>query len=228
MDGSSVLVGNAGILTSNGVSIDVQDLVKVSAANERGNSVVYVVIDNLLVGYLEFSDEIRETARDAINKLHLQRKRIVAITGEATGVAEAVCKSLGISEFFAEVVPERKLAIIDQLRQDGSIITVAGDPLDDAELLAAADVGIAIGVGGDLGSESADLLVISNEPRAVARIMRLAKRATRTLNLSLVFVTLFDVLAIGFAGFYPLPLASAGLILVSTIVSGSAIWRLRK
>ncbi|MCX8530453.1 MAG: HAD-IC family P-type ATPase [Rhodoluna sp.] len=228
MDGSSVLVGNAGILTSNGVPIDVQDLVKVSAANERGNSVVYVVIDNLLVGYLEFSDDIRETARDAINKLHLQRKRIVAITGEATGVAEAVCKSLGITEFFAEVVQERKLAIIDQLRQDGSIITVVGDPFADAELLASADVGIAIGVGGELGSESADLLVISNEPRAVARIMRLAKRATRTLNLSLVFVTLFDVLAIGFAGFYPLPLASAGLVLVSTILSSSAIWRLRK
>ncbi len=228
MDGSSVVVGSAGILTASDVPIDVQDLVKVASANERGNSVVYVVIDNLLVGYLEFSDEVRETAREAIKLLHLQRKRIVAITGEATGVAEAVCKSLGITEFFAEVVQDRKVEIIDQLRKDGSIITVVGDPVSDASILAAADVGIAIGVGGELGSQSADLLVISNEPRSVARIIRLAKKATRALNLSLVFVTLFDVLAIGFAGFYPLPLASAGLVLVSTIVSGSAIWRLRK
>ncbi len=228
MDGSSVLVGSAGILTSNNVPIDVQDLVKVAAANERGNSVVYVVIDNLLVGYLEFADEVRETAREAINALQQQRKRIVAITGEATGVTEAVCKSLGITEFFAEVVQERKVAVIDELRKDGSIITVVGDPFSDAATLAAADVGIAIGVGGELGTQSADILVISNEPRSVARVMALAKQATRTLNLNLVIVTSFDVSAIGLAGFYPLPLASAGLVLASTIFAGSAIWRLRK
>ena len=228
MDGSSVLVGSAGILTAYGVPIDVQDLVKVADANERGHSVVYVVIDNLLVGYLEFSDEIRETAREAVNRLHSQRKRIVAITGEATGVTEAVCKSLGITEYFAEVVPERKLAILDQLRQDGSIITVVGDPLADAAMLASADVGIALGVGGELGLQSADLLVISNEPQAVARIMRLAKQSTRTLNLGLTLVALFNVLALAAAGFFSLPLVSTGAVLLSTVIAGASIWRLRR
>ena len=228
MDGSSVLVGNAAILLANSVPIDVQDLVKVATANENGNSVVYVVVDNLLVGYLEFSDEIRETAREAVNRLHLQRKRIVAITGEATGVTEAVCKSLGITEYFAEVTPERKLAIIEELRQDGSIITVVGDPLEDAALLAAADVGIALGVGGELGDQSADVLVVSNEPRAVARIMRLAKKSTRTQNRVLVLVTLFDILALAAAGFYPLPIASVAFALLSTLLAGSAISRLAK
>ena len=228
MDGSSVLVGNAAILLANNVPIDVKDLVKVATANENGNSVVYVVVDNLLVGYLEFSDEIRETAREAVNRLHLQRKRIVAITGEATGVTEAVCKSLGITEYFAEVTPERKLAIIDELRQDDSIITVVGDPLEDAALLAAADVGIALGVGGELGDQSADVLVVSNEPRAVARIMRLAKQSTRTQNLSLVLVTLFDVLALAAAGFYPLPIASVAFVFLSTLFAGSAISRLAR
>ena len=228
MDGSSVLVGNAGILTTHNVPIDVQDLVNVAEANERGNSVVYVVIDNLLVGYLEFRDEIRETAREAINRLHAQRKRIVVITGEAAGVTEAVCKSLGVHEFFAEVVHDRKLAILDQLRQDGSIITVVGDPIEDAALLDSADVGIAIGVGGELGSQSADILVISNEPRSVARIMRLARQSTRTLNLGLVLVTLFDVLALGAAGFLALPLVSVSAVLVSSVLAGASIWRLRK
>jgi Cu2+-exporting ATPase len=228
MDGSAVLVGSAGILTANQVPIDVQDLVQVASANERGNSVVYVVIDNLLVGYLEFSDEIRETAREAVANLHAQRKRIVAITGEAAGVTEAVCKSLGITEFFAEIPQERKVDIIDQLRLDGSIITVVGDSLEDASTLAAADVGIAIGVGGELGTQSADLLVITNEPRAVARVMRLAKQSTRTVNLSLILVTFFDVLALAAAGFYPLPLASAGFVLLSTLVAGASIWGLRK
>jgi Cu+-exporting ATPase len=187
-----------------------------------------VVIDNLLVGYLEFRDEIRETAREAINRLHAQRKRIVVITGEAAGVTEAVCKSLGVHEFFAEVVHDRKLAILDQLRQDGSIITVVGDPIEEAALLDSADVGIAIGVGGELGSQSADILVISNEPRSVARIMRLARQSTRTLNVGLVLVTLFDVLALGAAGFFALPLVSVSAVLVSSVLAGASIWRLRK
>jgi len=228
MDGSEVLVGNAGILTANQVSIDVNDLVVVSSANERAHQVVYVVIDNLLVGYLEFSDEIRETAREAISQLHTQRKRIVAITGEASGVTEAVCKSLGITEFFAEVPKDRKVDIIDQLRKDGSIITVVGDPFADAAILAAADVGIAIGVGGELGTQSADLQVITNEPRSVSRIMKLARQSTRTVNLSLVLVTVFDVLALAAAGFYPVPLASAGFVLISTVAAGTSIWGLRK
>lgn len=228
MDGSSVLVGNAGILTANQVPIDVNDLVVVSSANERANQVVYVVIDNLLVGYLEFSDEVRETAREAITQLHGQRKRIVAITGEAAGVTEAVCKSLGITEFFAEVPKDRKVDIIDQLRKDGSIITVVGDPIGDSAILAAADVGIAIGVGAELGTQSADLEVITNEPRAVSRIMRLARRATRTVNLSLTLVTVFDVVAVAAAGFFAIPLASAGFVLLSTIVAGTSIWGLRK
>ena len=228
MDGSSVLVGSAGILTSNQVPIDVQDLVQVATASERGNSVVYVVIDNLLVGYIEFSDEIRETAREAVANLHAQRKRIIAITGESTGVTEAVCKSLGITEFFAEVVQERKIDIIDQLRQDGSIITVVGDPIADAATLAAADVGIAIGVGGELGTQSADLLVITNEPRSVARVMRLAKQSTRTVNLSIILVTFFDFVALAVAGFYPLPLLSAGFVMLSTLVAGASIWGLRR
>lgn len=228
MDGSSILVGSAGILTSNQVPIDVQDLVEVASANERGNAIVYVVIDNLLVGYLEFKDEIRETAREAVLDLHAQRKRIVVITGEALGVTEAVCKSLGITEFFAEVVNDRKVGLIDRLRQDGSIITVVGDSVSDAAALAAADVGIAIGVGGELGTQSADLLVITNEPRSVTRVMRLAKRSTRTVNLSLALVTCFDVAALAIAGFYPLPVASAGLVLLSTVVLGASIWGLRK
>jgi Cu2+-exporting ATPase len=228
MDGSSVLVGSAGILTANQVPIDVNDLVVVSSANERANQIVYVVIDNLLVGYLEFSDEVRETAREAIAQLHTQRKRIVAITGESAGVAEAVCKSLGITEFFAEVPKDRKVDIIDQLRKDGSIITVVGDPTGDSAILAAADVGIAIGVGAELGTQSADLEVITNEPRAVSRVMQLARQATRTVNLSLVLVAVLDVAAMAAAGFFPIPLASAGFVLLSTIVAGTSIWGLRK
>jgi len=228
MDGSSVLVGSAGILTANQVPIDVNDLVVVSSANERANQIVYVVIDNLLVGYLEFSDEVRETAREAIAQLHTQRKRIVAITGESAGVAEAVCKSLGITEFFAEVPKDRKVDIIDQLRKDGSIITVVGDPTGDSAILAAADVGIAIGVGAELGTQSADLEVITNEPRAVSRVLQLARKATHTVNLSLVLVAVLDVAAMAAAGFFPIPLASAGFVLLSTIVAGTSIWGLRK
>ena len=88
--------------------------------------------------------------------------------------------------------------------------------------------GDGLGVGGELGSQSADILVISNEPRSVARIMRLARQSTRTLNLGLVLVTLFDVLALGAAGFLALPLVSVSAVLVSSVLAGASIWRLRK
>jgi Cu2+-exporting ATPase len=228
MDGSSVLVGSAATLTQNNVPIDVQDLVKVADANSKGNSVVYVVIDYLLVGYLEFKDEVRETAREAVTRLRLQRKRVIAISGEAEGVVAGVCASLGIVEYFAEVLHERKLDIIDRLRQDGSIITVVGDAFADAQTLAASDVAVALGVGGELGTQSADVLVISDEPRAVSRIMQLAGRSNRTVNSLLIFVTILNVLGVSAAGFYPVPLATAGLVLVSTLIAGNSIWRLGK
>ena len=228
MDGSSLLLGSAALLTANSVPIDVQDFIKVADANERGNSIVYLVIDNLLVAYLEFKDEVRETAREAVRELQVARKRVIAITGEAEGVAKAICESLGIVEYFAERDTAQKLALLDELRMDGSVITAVGSPTDDASLLASAEVGIALGVGADLGTESADILVISTEPRAVGRMMTLARASTRTVTLSLVFVGLFDVVAISLAGFLGQPILSAGFVLLSSVVSGVSILRLRR
>ncbi len=228
MDGSEVLVGGPGILTMQNVPIDVQDLVKVATANEKGNSVVYVVIDNLLVGYLEFRDEIRETAREAVLQLQLQRKRVVVITGEAAGVTEVVCKSLGITEFHSEVVKERRLQLLEELRADRSIITVVGNQEDDAEALASADVGLALGVGWRLKSEVADFQVIGNEPRAVSRLILLAKSATRTATGIIALVTALNFAAIALAGFLASPALSAALVLVSTVFGGRLIWRLQR
>lgn len=228
MDGSEVLVGGPGILIANNVPVDVQDLVLMSAANEAGNSVVYVVVDGLLVGYLEFKDELRETAREAIRGLHRSGKRVVVITGEAAGVTAAVCKSLGVAEYFAEVLAENRLAVLEQLRSDGSIVTVVGDHLGDAPMLAAANVGVALAVGSELGVQSAEILVIASEPRAVGYIMRLAKRATRALNFNLAAVSLVNVLAMGLAGWLALPMISSATILASTLLAGSRIARLAR
>lgn len=228
MDGSEVLVGGPGILTMQNVPIDVQDLVKVATANEKGNSVVYVVIDNLLVGYLEFRDEIRETAREAVLQLQLQRKRIVVITGEAAGVTEVVCKSLGITEFHSEVVKERRLQILEELRADRSIITVVGSQEDDAEALRSADVGLALGVGWHLDSEVSDIQVIGNEPRAVSRLMLLAKSATKTTTGVIALVTVLDFVAIALAGFLAAPVLSAALVLISTVLAGRLVWSLQR
>jgi Cu2+-exporting ATPase len=228
MDGSEVLVGGPGILTAYNVPVDVQDLVLMSSANDAGNSVVYVVVDALLVGYLEFRDEVRETAREAVTALHRSGKRVVAITGESAGVAAAVCASLGIAEHFAEVLPGNRVAMLDELRADGSIVTAVGDFQGDAPLLASANVGVALGVGSAIGAQSAEILVITSEPRAVSFLMRLAKSATRALNFDLVLLSLVNLAALGLAGWLALPVISVACVLASSVLAGWRIARLTK
>lgn len=225
---SEVLVGGPALLTQHNVPIDVADLMAVTAANERGNTIVYVVVDSLLVGYIEFADEVRQTAREVIRTLQLQRKRVVLLTGEATGVAEGVAKLVGITEVFAEVRQDRKVDIIDQLKADGSIITVVGDAFDDAATLALADVGVALGVGGEIAEQSASVAVIPAEPRAVGKLITLAKRSVRITTQNVVSSTVYNVASLGVSGFLFSPALGSASLLLSTIYTTANVLRMRK
>lgn len=217
-DGSAVLVGGPGLLTMHEVPIDVNDLVRVAAANERGNTIVYVVVDSLLVGYLEFANEIRQTAKEVVRALQLQRKRVVMLTGESTGVAEAVAKQLGITEVFAEIPQDRKVAVLEKLREDTSIIVMVGDSLDDAPTLAIAEVGIALGVGADIAAESADVSVITPEPRAIAKLIEVAKRYSAVSTQNLFIGLLLNVATFGLAGWLAMPALGACVLAASTFL----------
>ena len=217
-DGSAVLVGGPGLLTLNNVPVDVNDLVRVAASNERGNTIVYVVVDSLLVGYLEFSNEIRQTAKEVVRALQLQRKRVVMLTGESAGVAESVAKQLGITEVFAEVPQDRKVAVLEKLREDTSIIVMVGDSLDDAATLSLAEVGIALGVGADIAAESADVAVVTPEPRAIAKLIDVAKRYSAVSTQNLLLGLVLNVVTFGLAGLLAMPALGALVLAASTFL----------
>ena len=223
--GQTVVVGGPAVLTAQGVDIDVTDLVKVASANEQGRTVIYVLADGSLLGYLELGDQIRETAKQAVLDLQIQRRRVALVTGDATGVAQAVALELGITEIYAEVLPKGKADLVRQMQADGSVVAMVGDGVNDAPALAQADVGIAIGAGTDVAIESAGLILVKDDPSAVAEALALSARSQGKMRQNLFWAAGYNILAIPLAAgvFMPIglvlsPALGAVLMSLSTII----------
>jgi Cu2+-exporting ATPase len=211
LQGRSVLVGGPAMLTDNGVDVNVTDLVKVATANDKGNTVVYVIVDGLLQGFIEFGDEIRESAQDAVFELRRRRIRVAMVTGDATGVAQAVAKEVGIEEVFAEVSPARKNAIVAQLQADGSVVAFVGDGINDAPALAASDVAISVGGGTDVAIESSGLVLLTDDPMAISATIDLSRRSVSKMRQNLIWAAGYNAIAI--------PLAAGALMPIGLVLS---------
>jgi len=209
--GRSVLVGGPAMLTDNGVDVNVTDLVKVATSNDKGNTVVYVIVDGLLQGFIEFGDEIRESAQDAVFELRRRRIRVAMVTGDATGVAQAVAKEVGIEEVFAEVSPARKNAIVAQLQADGSVVAFVGDGINDAPALAASDVAISVGGGTDVAMESSGLVLLTDDPMAISATIDLSRRSVSKMRQNLIWAAGYNAIAI--------PLAAGALMPIGLVLS---------
>jgi Cu2+-exporting ATPase len=223
--GASILVGGPAVLTANQINIDVTDLVKVASANEQGRTVIYVLVDGALAGYIELGDQIRPESKQAVLDLQIQRRRVALVTGDATGVAQAVALELGITEIYAEVLPKGKADLVRQMQADGSIVAMVGDGVNDAPALAQADVGIAIGAGTDVAIESAGLILVKDDPSAVAQAMALSARSQTKMRQNLFWAVGYNALALPLAAgvFMPLglvlsPALGAVLMSLSTII----------
>lgn len=223
--GASILVGGPAVLTANRIDIDVTDLVKVASANEQGRTVIYVLVDGALAGYIELGDQIRPESKQAVLDLQIQRRRVALVTGDATGVAQAVALELGITEIYAEVLPKGKADLVRQMQADGSKVAMVGDGVNDAPALAQADVGIAIGAGTDVAIESAGLILVKDDPSAVAQAMALSARSQTKMRQNLFWAVGYNALAIPLAAgvFMPLglvlsPALGAVLMSLSTII----------
>jgi Cu2+-exporting ATPase len=175
-DGSLVRVGNAGMVNVSGINLNPYDLFRVSNAYQSGSTVVFVSIDELVVGYIEFPDEVRPNSQQAIIDLSGQLA-ITVLSGDATGVVEKVTKSLGLTEFAAEVLSTRKGDWIKARRASGSKVLLVGDGHYDASALAEADVAYAFGAGPDVHLSSANIIQVSKDPLTVARMYALSRRA---------------------------------------------------
>jgi Cu2+-exporting ATPase len=198
---------------------------RVEAWKARGAAVLYLVGGDEIVGALALEDQIRPEAEDAVAQLRRLGKRVVMITGDARQVADSVGRDLGVDEVMAEVLPEDKADKVAELQARGLSVAMVGDGVNDAPALALADVGIAIGAGTDVAIESADVILVSNDPRAVVSLIRLSAATYRKMVQNLAWAAGYNIVAIplaggalAWAGITLPPALGAILMSVSTIV----------
>ena len=191
----------------------------------RGAAVLYLVGGREIVGALALEDQIRPEAKQAVTALRRLGKQVVMITGDARNVAETVGRELDVDDVMAEVLPEDKAAKVAELQARGFSVAMVGDGVNDAPALARADVGIAIGAGTDVAIESADVILASNDPRAVVSLIRLSAASYRKMIQNLAWAAGYNVVAIplaagalGWAGVTLPPAVGAVLMSASTIV----------
>jgi Cu2+-exporting ATPase len=191
----------------------------------RGAAVLFLVREDTIVGVLALEDQIRPEAEEAVAQLRRLGKRVVMITGDARNVADTVGRELGVDEVMAEVLPEDKDAKVAELQARGLSVAMVGDGVNDAPALARADVGIAIGAGTDVAIESADVILASNDPRAVVSLIRLSAASYRKMIQNLAWAAGYNVVAIplaagalAWAGVTLPPAVGAVLMSASTIV----------
>jgi Cu2+-exporting ATPase len=168
------------------------------------------VRDGSVVGAIEAEDEIRPESLDAVRSLHEESVRVLMISGDARQVAEAVGRNIGIYEVIAKVLPGDKADAIQRLRADGRRVAMVGDGVNDAPVLASADVGIAIGAGTDVAIESAGVVLASDDPRGVVAVRRLSSASYRKMVQNLAWAVGYNVVAIPLAAGV---LTSAGIVL---------------
>jgi Cu2+-exporting ATPase len=225
IDGQPYAVGGPALLRERGL---VEPEVLRHRAEEwraRGAAVLYLLRGAEIAGALALEDQVRPEAKDAVAELRRLGKRVVMITGDARNVAETVGRELGVDEVMAEVLPGDKDAQVAELQARGLSVAMVGDGVNDAPALARADVGIAIGAGTDVAIESADVILASNDPRAVVSLIRLSAASYRKMMQNLAWAAGYNVVAIplaagalSWAGITLPPAVGAILMSTSTIV----------
>ena len=224
VEGKRLLLGNARLLKDNGVDL---------GTFQRP---VMLAIDGKLAGTIRFDDPIKETTAAALADLRKDGLRIVMLTGDNRRTADAVAKQLGIDEVEAEMLPEDKAKTVQRLRAEGRIVAMAGDGINDAPALAAADVGIAMGTGTDIAIESAGVTLVKGDLAAIMRARRLSRATMANIRQNLFFAFVYNAAGVPIAAgvLYPVlglllsPIvAAAAMALSSVSVIGNAL-RLRK
>jgi len=196
-----------------------------TAEIQAGETLVYVVVNNTVAGFIALADQIRPESAGAIATLKENRIKTTLLTGDNRVVAESVSKALGMDNFIAEVLPHQKLDKIKALQQEGEFVAMTGDGINDAPALAQADVGIAIGSGSDVAAETAGIVLVNSNPQDVVNLILFGKATWRKMIQNLVWATGYNIVALPLAagvlykeGVLLSPAAGAVLMTVSTVV----------
>ncbi|HEV3438837.1 MAG TPA: heavy metal translocating P-type ATPase [Gemmata sp.] len=235
LGGRMVALGNAAMMETAGV----RDLEKLQSSadslRQEGQTVVFVAVNEQPAGLLGIADPIKSTTHDAVTQLHAEGIRVIMLTGDSRATAEAVARKLGIDEVIAEVLPDQKGERIRQLLSTGKVVAMAGDGVNDAPALAAADVGIAMGTGTDVAMESAGVTLVKGDLRGIVRARRLSRATMKNVRQNLAFAFAYNLLGVPIAAgvLYPFfglllspMIAAAAMSLSSVSVIANAL-RLR-
>lgn len=233
--GRAVALGNTAMMQE--LSLDTTDAEE-SADTLRieGKSAMFIAVDGALAGIVAVADPIKDSTAQAIKELHAQGLRVIMATGDNERTAQAVAVKLGIDEVRAGVLPEDKKALIDKLRHEGHKIAMAGDGVNDAPALAAADVGIAMGTGADVAMESAGITLLGGDLMGIVRARKLARATLRNIKQNLFFAFAYNTLGVPIAAglLYPVtglllsPMIAAAAMSLSSVSVISNALRLRR
>ena len=219
VEGKKILVVSPGYLKEKNIAMP-----EGFAANDT-ETVVFVIVNDKLAGYIALSDEIRPESAKAIKTLKENKIKSILLTGDNNKVAKSVSETLGLDSFYAEVLPDQKLEKIKELQTNGEFVAMTGDGVNDAPALAQADIGIAVGSGSDIAAETAGIVLVNSNPRDIVNLILFGKATYKKMIQNLIWATGYNVVALPLAagvlykqGILLSPAAGAVFMTVSTIV----------
>jgi P-type Cu+ transporter len=235
VDGRAVVLGNTGYFNSLGIATGSLEA-EAEQLRQDGATVINMAIDGNLAGLIAIADPVKPSTPEALRALKADGIKVIMLTGDNRTTAKAVAKRLGLNEVEAEVLPDQKSAAVSKLRDAGWIVAMAGDGVNDAPALAAADVGIAMGTGTDVAMESAGITLLKGDLTAIVRARKLSQATMRNIRQNLFFAFIYNAAGIPIAAGILYPafgillspiIAAAAMALSSVSVVGNAL-RLRR
>jgi Cu+-exporting ATPase len=233
--GRAVALGNASLMRELGISLDGAEK-RAESLRDEGQTAMFVSIDERAAGIVVVADPIKDTTPQAIERLHGEGVSITMLTGDSRTTAEAVGRKLGIDDVVAEVLPDQKSDVVKRLQEEGHMVAMAGDGINDAPALARAHVGIAMGTGTDVALESAGVTLVKGDLRGIVRARRLSSATMRNIRQNLFFAFVYNSVGVPIAAgiLYPFlgillspVFAAAAMSFSSVSVVGNAL-RLRR
>jgi Cu+-exporting ATPase len=221
VEGRNVLVGKRAWLAEEGVA-DLAALdERATTLQQQGRTVMHVAVDGRFAGLIAVSDPIKDSTPEAVRSLHDLGLRIIMLTGDSEQTARTVAAGLGIDEFRAGVKPEGKHELVKALQAEGHTVAMAGDGINDAPALAAADVGIAMGTGSDAAIESAGVTLVKGDLRGIVKAIDLSRHTMRNIRQNLFFALIYNALGVPIAAGVLYPLSSH--LLLNPMIAAAAM-----
>lgn len=219
VDNREVALGNLAFMEQRNIAAS-ELRIRAEALRREGQTVVHLAIDGREAGIIAIADPIKESTLDAISQLRHEGLRLVMLTGDSRVTAQSVARTLGIEEVIAEVLPDHKAEVVKKLKSEGRRVAMAGDGINDAPALAAADVGIAMGAGTDVAIESAGITLVKGDLRGIVRARRLSRKTMRNIRENLFFAFAYNTIGIPIAAGILYPFFG---LLLSPIIASAAM-----